>query len=424
MLSTIPNFSSTRRDFLRIGGVALAGAAIGGTGLLAGCAPVASGAKTISVGAVQDLSGGLEIYGEQQLQASQLAIAALNKAGGVLGSDLELVSKNTQSQDALNVQYTRDLLTTEEAAVVVGALTSSSREAMRPLFAQNNGLMFYPSLYEGGVCDRNVIVTGPSASQQIKPLVEYALANLGKTFYIIAPDYNYGTISAVWYEKYVTDGGGSIVGTEFLPLDNSNFASTISKIQAAKPDVVVWLPVGAAQTGFAAQFTAAGLKDDITLISTNYGSGNQQIAIDADAGEGIIVCLEYVPQIDNPANQAFKEAWTAEFGEGADIIHDEAANTWTSWNLWAAAVEQAGSTDVDKVIDALQSGISFESPGGLVTVDGKTNHLIRPMYIAKGNREQGFDILETIDAVVPEYEQSVCDLQANPQTHEQFTPES
>lgn len=414
----------SRRTFLHGAGVALAGAALGSSGLLSACSSSGASKKTIQVGALQDLSGGLEIYGRQQEQATRLAIDAINAAGGVLGKTLDLHSNNTQSQDALNVQYARNLLQQDKVAVVVGSLTSSSREAMRPIFDQSKGLLFYPTLYEGGLCDQNVFVTGPSASQQIRPLVEYALKKLGKTFYIVAPNYNFGTISTLSYKKYIDEGGGKVVGTELLPLTTSNFASTISHIEAAKPDVVVALPVGSNQTGFFAQFASAGLKNKIKLISTNYGSGNQQVAISPEAGAGVIACLEYVPSVDNAANQQFKSAWNKKFKGGADQIIDEAANTWTAWHLWAAAAKKAGSTDPSKVIKALQSGISFESPGGRVQVDAKTNHLIRPMYIAEGNSKHGFDIVQTLDGIKPEYEQSVCHLGTNPDTHRQFVPNS
>ena len=414
---------SPKRRNRCVAGVALVAATVFG---LTACTPSGSdegSASAVTVGAVQDLSGGLEIYGQQQLDASKLAIAAINAAGGAAGSELNLSDKNTQSQDALNVQYTRDLIQSEKAPVVVGALTSSAREAMRPLFASGQSLYFYPALYEGGVCDANTVITGPSASQQIQPLIDYSLKNLGTKYYIVAPDYNFGSISTTWFETYITAGGGEVVGSELVPLDVSNYSSTISKIQAAKPDVIVWLPVGAAQSGFAAQFAAAGLKDQMTLISTNYGSGNQQLAVSAEAGEGIIAALDYVPGIDNQANTDFKAAWDTEFGKGANEIHESGANTWIAWKLWSEAANKAGSTEPAKVLEALQSGMTIDSPAGQVTFDPKTNHLIRPMYIVQQNSTQGFDILETVDAVVPEYEQSVCDLMSESTTNQQFVPE-
>lgn len=409
----------SRRAFLGGSAAAVAGTLLGG-GLLSACG-VGSSSNGIVVGALQDQTGDLEIYGDQQLNATKLAIADINASGGLLGKQLTLDAKNTQSDDSLYAQYARTLLQQDQAKAVVGALASSSREAMRPVFDQNNGILFYPALYEGGVCDRNVFLTGPSASQQIKPLVEYALANLGKSFYIIAPNYNYGTISTTWFKKYITEGGGQVLGTELLPLSTSNFSTTISHIQAKKPDIVVALPVGSSQTGFFAQFANAGLKDSIAVISTNYGSGNQQVAISPEAGDGIIVCLEYVPSLDNPYNQKFKKLWAKKF-KGADQIIDEAANTWTAWHLWAEAVKKAGTTDTDAVIKALQSGLHFNSPGGPVTLDGSTHHLVRPMYIAKGNRNHGFDVIKTIPNVKPVYEETVCDLIKQPDTKKQFTP--
>lgn len=421
--TNIAQAMSTRRTFLGGAAVAAVGSLLGG-GVLSACGVGGvggSGSDTISVGSLQDQTGGLEIYGDQQFEATKLAIDDINAAGGLLGKKLSLNSKNTQSDDSLYAQYARTLLQQDHAKAVVGALASSSREAMRPVFDQNNGILFYPALYEGGVCDRNVFLTGPSASQQIKPLIEYALQNLGKTFYIVAPNYNYGTISTTWYKKYVTEGGGQVLGAELLPLSTSNFATTISHIQAKNPEVVVALPVGSSQTGFFAQFANAGLKDRIAVISTNYGSGNQQVAISPEAGNGIIVCLEYVPNLDNPYNKKFMELWAKKF-KGADRIIDEAVNTWTAWHLWAEAVKKAGSTDTDAVIKALQSGIQFNSPGGPVTLDGATHHLIRPMYIAKGNKDHGFDVIKTIPNVKPTYEETVCNLIKNPDVKKQFTP--
>ena len=120
-----------------------------------------------------------------------------------------------------------------------------------------------------------------------------------------------------------------MVGEDFLPLSASDFSATIRKIQQSQPDVVIALPVGANQTGFLEQFAAAGLKGKIGIVSTNYGSGNQQVVVSPDAGEGVIVSQEYFHWIDEPKNEEFKKIWQAAYGDKEPII-SEAADAWNA----------------------------------------------------------------------------------------------
>ncbi len=413
-----------RRDFL-VQGSAVLGGLVLLPELLDACSrggsSGSSGSGPLSVGNIQDVTGDFNIYGIQQHQATQLALDDINSKGGVLGRQLSLVFYDAQSSLDRYTEFAKTLIQQDKVSVIVAGLTSSSREAIRPIMDQNNELYFYCSLYEGGVCDKNVFITGATASQQIKTMIRYATENWGKTFYTVAPDYNFGTISAQWVRTYASQMGAKVVGEDFLPLTQSNFSTTISKIQAASPAVVVALPVGGNQTAFFPQFAAAGLIEKIKVISTNYGSGNQQLAVSPDAAPHIYAVTNYVPQVDTPANKDFTSKWNARFGSNPPIV-SEANDTWNAWHLWAQAVNKAGSLDNDKVIKALEGGLQFDAPEGHVQLDGKTHHLIHEMYIVKGNTQQGFDVVQTFQSVPPDYEQQVCDLIANPTIKKQFTP--
>jgi branched-chain amino acid transport system substrate-binding protein len=281
---------------------------------------------------------------------------------------------------------------------------------------------FYSSLYEGGVCDRYNFISGASASQQLGVLLDWAVKNYGKKFYIMAPDYNFGTIAAVWIHKYAKDVGGEVVGEDFLPLSASDFSATLRKIQESQPDVVIALPVGANQTGFLEQFAAAGLKSKIGIVSTNYGSGNQQVVVSPDAGEGIVVSQEYFHWIDEPKNAEFKKIWQAAYGDKEPII-SEAADAWNAVHVWALGVEKAGTTDAEPVIDALESGITFEGPNGTVGYQPGSHHFKQNIYIVRGNREHGFDVIQVYEQVAPTYEDQVCDLTKDKTISKQFVPE-
>src|SRR5690606_28014579 len=101
--------------------------------------------------------------------------------------------------------------------------------------------------------------TGPVPEQQILPGVEFMTNEFGPKTYIIAADYGFGQVSALWTEIAVAMNGGEIAGKEFIPLGNSQFSTTIANIQAADPDYVVAYMVGAAQSQFFPQAEAAGL---------------------------------------------------------------------------------------------------------------------------------------------------------------------
>ena len=388
--------------------------------MLAG--PAAQAKSDINVGAIFDLTGGINIYGIQQSRALHLAVDSINQKGGLLGRKLKLTEYDSQSELSKYAQYANTLILRDRITVLFAGLTSSSREAIRPIIRKHKVLYFYSCHYEGGACDKYTFVTGVSASQQMSVLIKWAIKKYGPKIYIMAPNYNFGTISAVWVKYYAKKYGGKVVGEDFLPLTLTDYSSTVQKIQATKPDFVFALPVGASQNGFLEQFAAAGLKEKIGMVSTNYGSGNQQVVVSPDAGEGIVSSLEYFMWIKEPANERLKELWKARYGLDEPIIAP-AIDVWNAVNLWAKAVQKAGTTKTDKVIDALESGLSFDAPNGKVTLRPCSHHLSQNIYIARGNRQRGFDILEILKDVDPFFEDKVCDLCKNPKTAKHFTPE-
>lgn len=374
------------------------------------------------IGAIFDLTGGLNIYGIQQNNALNLAVESINAAGGVNGEQISVVGYDAQSELSKYTQYSKTSVLRDGISAMFAGLTSSSREAIRPIFRKANIPYFYSSLYEGGACDKQTFVTGPSASQQLEVLIKWSIEKYGKKIYIMAPDYNFGTITGHWIHKYAKDNGATVVGEDYLALSVTDYSPTIQKIQTAKPDLVFALPVGAAQTGFLEQFAAAGLKEKIGVVSTNYGSGNQQVVVSPAAGKGLVSAMGYFPAVENPANVSFLTKWEAKYGSATPVV-EGAVNTWNAVHLWAAAANKAGNTNPDDVIAALESGLSFEAPNGTVTLEPGSHHLRQDIYIAEGNEKNSFNILETFPNSIPSYENANCDLVKYPKTAKHFTPE-
>ena len=376
----------------------------------------------IPVGAIYDLSGPLGIVGKPKVDATKLAIKDINESGGVLGRKLNLVFYDAQSDNAKYTQYATKLTGEDRVDVIAAGITSASREAIRPIIDRTQTVYFYDQLYEGGVCDKNVFSTGPVPAQQLQQLVSYAIENFGKRVYIAAADYNFGHFEAVWAKKYVEEAGGEVLKTDFIPLENTDFGSVLSTLQSEKPDVMISLLVGGNHMSFYRQFAAAGLSDEIKIVTPLFGDGQEHIVVGPKASTGIMVAFPYLQELDTPENKEFVEKWHAEYGDDYPYITNSAVAVWNDWHLWAAAVEKAGSLDHDKVVEALESGISIDSPSGTVTMNGGSHHVTQNVSLAEATPSGEFKILETADAVPPVYENEVCDLIKNPTLNKQFIP--
>ena len=379
--------------------------------------------KPIRVGNILDKTGGLNIYSLKQIKAGTMAVDEINAAGGLLGRPVELLFYDSQSNNQYNKLYATQALVRDKVQVIHGGITSSSREAMRPDVRKFGGLLFYNSLYEGGVCDRRHVSTGMVPAQQLEPLVEYVVKEKGaKKGYILAADYNYGHITAKWMQKLLREADGEDMAVEFFPLDVTNFAPAISRIQAAKPDVVWSVLVGGAHIAFYRQFEATIGKKNMMLASTTYGVGRENTQLSEDERERIIIATSFVDDLQTPAAKSFVKKYQEYSGE-YEYIGEYGEYGHRGIMLWAEAVKAAGDPSPDAVIDAIAKGtVAFDGAGGRYSIDGKTNHTTMDIHIAVGNRAGTFDVLKSFAQRPPTDTQLVCDLHANPNDTTQYEP--
>jgi urea transport system substrate-binding protein len=403
-----------RRQFIKTSGYA---AVAGGSGLLLPTSAFAE--DDIAVGSIHDLSGGLDIYGKPMLDALTLAIEEQNAAGGLLGKKVRLVSYDPQSNMQLYTQFAQQAALKDKVAVVMGGITSASREVIRPVLDRAKTLYFYNTQYEGGVCDRGIFCTGVTPAQTVGKLVPYAMKKWGKKIYVVAADYNYGQITSQWVKKFAQDNGGSTVAIEFFPLDVTNFGPTISKIEAAKPDMLFSALVGGAHISFYRQWAAAGMNKKIPLASSTFGVGNEQIVLSAEEANGYLLSYNYFESLSNANNKAFLERFHKRFGADYPNVTELACGTYQGFKLWAEGVKKAASVDPMKVTVALESGINVEGPSGKVTIDPDTHHCVLNVSLAEV-QDKKFKILQTFDQAPPSDTSAVCNLKKNPKDNQQY----
>ena len=372
----------------------------------------------IKVAGIHDASGGIDIYCRPMINSLTLAVEEINASGGLLGRPIKLINYDTQSNIQLYTQYATEAAVKEKVAVVQGGLTSASREAIRPLLRRYNTLYFYNTQYEGGVCDRNIFCTGATPAQKLATLVPHVVNKMGKKIYIVAADYIYGQLTAKWVKKYAAELGGEVIATDFFPLDVTEFGPTITKIQAAKPDVVLAVLIGGAHMSFYRQWAASGMKAQIPMASTTFGGGNEHQVLTPQEGNGIVTSASYFPEIQSPRSLEFVKRYKQRFGENAPAQTELSAMTYHGLYLWAEGVKRAGSTDRLQVIKALESGVSFDGPAGKSTIDPQTHHNTLDVYLGEA-RDRTFHVIQAFNQQPSSDTAAVCNLIANPNENQQ-----
>jgi urea transport system substrate-binding protein len=244
----------------------------------------------------------------------------------------------------------------------------------------------------------------------------------GKKVYTIAANYNFGQISAEWVRNIVKQNGGEMVGEEFIPLGVSQFSQTIKNIQAAKPDFVVTLLVGTAQSSYYEQARAGGLELPMAS-SVNVGQGYEHKRFKPPTLANMYVTTNYIEEIDTPESKDFIKRWRAKF-PNEPYINQEGENSYLAVYLYKEMVEKAnGSTKIPDIRKAIATGgISFDAPEGKVTIDPKSQHMSHTIYLAKVNDDHAISFPKIWPDIKPYWlGEAGADLtKSNP--HTQYTP--
>ena len=341
----------------------------------------ATSSNTIKIGDLHSLSGTLAISETDVKNAELLAVQEINAAGGVLGKQLEVVIEDGASDWPTFAEKARKLLTQDKVAVVFGCWTSASRKAVLPVFEGLNGLLFYPVQYEGLETSPNIFYTGATTNQQIVPAVEYLLKEGKKRFFLLGSDYVFPRTSNLIINEQLQAAGLKAVGEEYTPLGHIEYATVINKIKVAKPDIIFNTLNGDSNVAFFKQFKDAGITaKDIPTLSVSVAEVEAK-GIGPENMLGHLAAWNYFQSTDTPDNKKFVAAYKAKYGQDK-VTDDPMEAGYFGVYLWAAAVKKAGSTDVAKVREAAR-GISFNAPGGTVTIHDKNQHVSKIVRIGE-----------------------------------------
>ncbi len=377
-----------RRNFIKTSGSLFAIGAASGATLLPG---LASAEDSVKLGLLHSLSGTIAIAEASLVDAEKMAIEEINASGGVMGKKIEAVIEDGASDNAVFAEKARKLLERDKVAAIVGCYTSASRKAVLPALSKANGLLYYPTYYEGQEEDKHVIYTSQEATQSVIAAIEWMAREKGKTFFFVGSDYIYPRTCNKIAKPTVARLGGKVVGEEYAPLGHTEFSSIINKIKAAKPDCIYSTVVGGSNVAFYKQLRAAGLDGAKQTLLSTVVSENEIEGIGKDNAVGYYACMGYFQSLKNPANERFVKAFKAKYGQER-AIGDPMECAYNSVYLWKAGVEKAKSFDPVKVA-AASGGIQLDAPEGLVRVHATNHHVWKKVRVGKALPDGQFEIV-------------------------------
>jgi len=329
----------------------------------------------VTVGQLHSATGTMAISETGSIQAEQLAIDQINAMGGVLGRKIKIIVEDGASDWPTFAEKAKKLLVNDKVAAVMGCWTSASRKAVLPVFEKENGMLYYPTFYEGLEQSKNVIYTGQEATQQILAGLDWiAKEKKAKSFYLIGSDYIWPRTSNKIARKHIENVlHGTVVGEEYYPLGHTQFGSLINKIKLKKPDAIYAIVVGGSNVSFYKQMKAAGVTSDKQTLLTISVTEDELLGIGGENMVGFYAAMKYFQSLDNDNNKKFVKAFKAKYG-AKRVTGDTLECGYTSVYLWKLAAEKAGSFEVPKVV-AASSELAWDAPEGKIKFHKSNHHL-------------------------------------------------
>src|SRR6201987_4596574 len=363
--------------------------------------------ETIKVGILHSLSGTMAISETTLKDVMLMLIEEQNKKGGLLGKKLEAVVVDPASNWPLFAEKARELITKDHVAAVFGCWTSVSRKSVLPVFKELDNILFYPVQYEGEESERNVIYTGAAPNQQAIPAVDYLMKEDKVQRWVLAgTDYVYPRTTNKILEAYLKQKGvkDKDIMINYTPFGHSDFQTIVSDIKkfgsAGKKTGVVSTITGDANVPCYKELGNQGIKaTDIPVVA--FSVGEEELAgLDTKPLLGHLAAWNYFESVSSPLNTQFIKDWHAFIKNDKRTTNGPMEAHFIGFNMWVKAVEKVGTTDPDKVIDALP-GIEAPNLTGGTSKMLPNHHITKPVFIGEVRGDGQFDVVWKTPGLVP-----------------------
>ncbi|RWF45616.1 MAG: urea ABC transporter substrate-binding protein [Mesorhizobium sp.] len=371
-------------------------------------APARAADDTIKVGILHSLSGTMAISETTLKDAMLMLIDEQNAKGGLLGKKLEAVVVDPASNWPLFAEKARELISKDKVAAVFGCWTSVSRKSVLPVFSELDNILFYPVQYEGEESERNVFYTGAAPNQQAIPAVDYLMSKDGgsvKRWVLEGTDYVYPRTTNKILEAYLKSKGVAAedIMTNYTPFGFSDWQTEVSAIKkfgsAGKKTAVVSTVNGDANVPFYKELGNQGIKaEDIPVMA--FSVGEEELAgLDTKPLVGHLAAWNYFESLSTPENKKFIADWHKFIKNNKRTTNDPMEAHYIGFNMWVKAVQKAGTTDPDKVIDAMV-GVSVPNLTGGYSTMMPNHHITKPVLIGEIQANGQFETVSKTPGLV------------------------
>lgn len=345
------------------------------------------------VGVLFSSSGFMAVIEQTQLRGTLTAIDEINDAGGINGRPIEPVIYDPGSQSAAFGRYAKRMMVEDGISTIFGCYTSSSRKSVLPVVERLNGLLWYPTLYEGFEYSPNIVYTGAGPNQNSVELCRHLMENFGNRFYFIGSDYVYPRVSNKIMREFVRTNGGEVVGEQYLNLRarREDFVSVMRDIKSTQPDVIFSTVVGKSTSMLYQAYMDCGFNPKVMPIASLTTTEAEINDMGFDVGEGHITAAPYFDGLESDASSTFSARYKKRYGsEETTNMCLEAA--YFQVHMFAKALEETNSMDTEILRPAVL-GSEFEAPQGTVSINQGCSHADLWTRIGRANRKGRFDIL-------------------------------
>jgi len=354
----------------------------------------------IRVGVLFSQTGVTSVIESSQRQATLLATEEINQAGGIDGRPLELVAYDPQSRPARYHALAEKMILEDRVRIIVSCYMSSSRKAVIPVVERWNGLLLYPTLYEGFEYSRNVFYTGAAPNQNSVQLADFMLRRFGSRVFMVGSDYIYPYESNRIMSDLILERGGEKVAEVYLPLDASQdeFTTIARRIKDTQPSFIFSTVVGDSTALLHRAYAQIGLKPEQMPIASLTTSEAEVQQMGADIAEGHITSAPYFQSVAEPVNLRCVDNYKRRFGD-EQVTNQCWEAAYFQMHMLADAMRRMGSDSVSDLLRVLP-GSSYAAPQGTIRIDEHNHHTYLHPRIGRVNAAGQFDIVEQVERTV------------------------
>jgi branched-chain amino acid transport system substrate-binding protein len=316
-------------------------------------------AKPIKIGHLTPLTGFLGALGEYAVQGIKIATDEINKSGGVMGRQLDVMSEDSVNPATAATKAQR-MLERDGVEVLMGEINSASAKTIMQVAAREKRLFLQvgarSDVLRGADCNRYTFHVDIPVTVMVNAAGQALLRDglvKGKRYFSLTADYLFGHDLAKGVRNFMAANGGTPIGDELIATDVTDFSPYLLKIRQAKPDIVASNLAGNQVTNFVKQYAEFGLSYPIAGFNLNTADAWA-------AGEGNLAGIwptVWHHELNTPGSKAFVAEFRRRYGKPPE---NHAWIEYVSLKILAQAMNATKSTDTEKLIAYFESEAQFD----------------------------------------------------------------